>query len=117
MSSLLQLPKREDSTYSSAFQTIKNLTNDYNDTRFSKNYRGSKSVNSSAGVVTSVSTHGGTDYVMVKKAFRYKQPTYYRVQYSKPCLFPTGCLTCGRKNAIVQYYGERYCCAVCKKYL
>ena len=54
---------------------------------------------------------------MLKKEFTYKEPTYYRVKFAKPALFKTGCLTCGRENASVQYYGERYCCISCCQYI
>ena len=54
---------------------------------------------------------------MLKKEFTYKEPTYYRVKFAKPALYRTGCLTCGRENASVQYYGERYCCISCCQYI
>ena len=51
-----------------------------------------------------------TKHLVLKKEFIYKEPQYYRVKYTKPALYRSGCLTCGRENASVQYYGERYCC-------
>ena len=57
------------------------------------------------------------DYYLVKQVFQYERPRGYHIEFAKPAIYSTGCLTCGSENAIVEFYGERYCCATCQKSL
>lgn len=54
---------------------------------------------------------------MIKRDFIYEKPVLYRINFKEPGLFPKGCLTCGADHIQVQYYGDRYCCDQCMKYL
>ena len=57
---------------------------------------------------------GGTDdCYLVKQEFQYDRPKKYRIEFTRPAVFNTGCLTCGHENAKVEFYGERYCCNNC----
>ena len=58
-----------------------------------------------------------TKHLLLKKEFVYKDPSFYRIKFATPALHKHGCLTCGRENASVQYYGERYVCQACQQYI
>ena len=54
---------------------------------------------------------------MVQQNFFYQKPKEYSIDFARPAVFKTGCLTCGSENAVVENYGERYCCQACQKSL
>ena len=53
----------------------------------------------------------------MKKDFYYEKPTKYNIEFAAPAVYASGCLTCGIENAVVENYGERYCCSTCQKTL
>ena len=55
--------------------------------------------------------------VFEKREFEYASDTFFKVKYSKPCLFPEGCVTCGGDNPWLPDYGRRYVCTFCQKQL
>ena len=64
-----------------------------------------------------IRTDHNADVYLVKQEFQYARPKKYRIEFARPAVFASGCLTCGHENAKVEFYGERYCCTQCQKTL
>jgi len=56
-------------------------------------------------------------YKLRTVCFSYRKRPVHQKEVKPPALYPTGCLTCGQKNAEVAYYGERHICYKCKNFI